>query len=751
MAFLINSITAKSDYLVTTSAGAIIFPVAVTVWSLASPQTESWYADGSGSKQPTIFRILPSPTDQYIVAVQLEGLFTFPSSWTGQYQIQAYLKGISTAILASEPQTVPPPTNPPIPFPIKIGSFNVPAPFKDDVCPVPFCWTGDFEWKISNVNVEGNIVSSVLPVRLEFCWARSEATSGPLFVHSEFVDTRVDFGSTYPIGLVRQFWPRPSEFQDVPNFRSIEVYTAWYVQRAIKSIWDWGTPHEPDRPRYDCKGGAASYNVNGLGGSFDLQRWFAPCSPSGTCNGYDLAAISQLACAMLLNDEGNEFVRSKWVLQSPVGYVLPGTLYGREAVPDCNNPFFEARGSPAFVNPQLNPLDFEVNRSAFDSHTWVEVLFPTADSRSVIDATQCTGATIENGTKTRDVYSAACIDSTWNLPSLSTATMFGNLENNGVTAPSGTCYQTPEYRLCVTDQPRIDRIGVHGIKAADPMPFFSIDFSLPSRMRNLIEAALDLGLNPNPPPPSYYDASLDQASLSTVFASSNKIQHLQTFCSISRFRSKISHDFSTDGGAGFTVEVFTHVNFEDPIKSMIHYLASFEASLSDVVSATPSLLGLRSLQSLSSIFWIRGNLFILLNFAIPDDLLLSGREDDFAQYKSQSFDLALKLDGYLAQHAVDQSLISKPDTTLVKGADMPDQVKVDTIFSITMANPQTAATTSYCESDDPSVLVADGVVSEGGTFNFYGRRTGLTVLTLFLAQRNTFYPIARDFVVEVTD
>lgn len=155
MAFVVNSISAKSDYPVTTSSGTVILPVTAQIWTLLSPRPATWYVDGTGSKEPRIFSIPRTTEESYDVSIQLEGLFTFPSSWTGQYVIQAYPNGLSTPILESHRHIVPPPTNPPIPIPIKIDSFKASSPFKDFVCPIPFRWAGDFEWKISNVNVEG--------------------------------------------------------------------------------------------------------------------------------------------------------------------------------------------------------------------------------------------------------------------------------------------------------------------------------------------------------------------------------------------------------------------------------------------------------------------------------------------------------------------------------------------------------------------------------------------------------------------
>lgn len=309
--------------------------------------------------------------------------------------------------------------------------------------------------------------------------------------------------------------------------------------------------------------------------------------------------------------------------------------------------------------------------------------------------------------------------------------------------------QTPEYHP--TDSRHIDRIGVQGIKGALTMPVVSTSLDLPRSMRTSIEAALALSRNPELPRIGHHNASLDQATLSTVFAGSDGIRHLQTFVSIARHHTRISHDFMQVTSPGFTVDITTHVNYEDSLKSMVHHLASFEAPLADVVSAPQSFLGSHSLQSLSSFFWVRGNLFISLSYAIPDKLLLSGREEDLRQRRSQCLDLALRLDHYLADNTVNLPLVAVPDATLTQEADMPEQATVGMAFKVRLANPKTSAVEAYCESDDCNVIVASGVMAEGGTFNFYPVRKGLVALTLFLAHKSTLYPISCDFVVEIVD
>lgn len=177
--------------------------------------------------------------------------------------------------------------------------------------------------------------------RLELCWSAASASTGPLFVTSELLKTRVNFpNASWPVGLIRQFWPQPTEFSGIANFDSSTVYGPWYANRTMNAIWGWGTPHSSGKPQYDATTGGSHYNVGPYGGSFKLKEWLMG---GALCNCYDLSSISQLACAVILDVNGNERLFSQWVFQEPNGYILPGTLYGRDDKPNCNNPGFLTR------------------------------------------------------------------------------------------------------------------------------------------------------------------------------------------------------------------------------------------------------------------------------------------------------------------------------------------------------------------------------------------------------------------------
>lgn len=175
--------------------------------------------------------------------------------------------------------------------------------------------------------------------RLELCWARADSPKGPLTSSSTTERTRVDMSPGYPISLWRLFAPSPSELPDNP-----ELDVATYIQRAIISvIWNPCST----KPRYDTNSGSPYYGVSKYGGGFSLKDWVK--ATYERCNCYDVAGISQLACSLLMDNEGNELANSNWVFQSPNGYINPGPLigwvkYGTDHL-RCNSPFWESWGS----------------------------------------------------------------------------------------------------------------------------------------------------------------------------------------------------------------------------------------------------------------------------------------------------------------------------------------------------------------------------------------------------------------------
>jgi hypothetical protein len=171
--------------------------------------------------------------------------------------------------------------------------------------------------------------------------------------------TKVDLGGIYPIGLLREFFPRPPEFTQVPNFYQSAVYGPWFAARIVQQVWAWGNPQRAGRPQYDAVGGASYFNLGWYGGGFDLSGWLQVSQRQ--CNCYDLAGIVQLGRCLLMDGNGNELFDSRWVFQNPNGFINQCVLYGWDVMypfpPGVNNPFFLNQSKYSASSTRLTSYD----------------------------------------------------------------------------------------------------------------------------------------------------------------------------------------------------------------------------------------------------------------------------------------------------------------------------------------------------------------------------------------------------------
>jgi hypothetical protein len=208
-----------------------------------------------------------------------------------------------------------------------------------------------------------DITDTTQTTRLEFNWAVSTAPAGPTSTNNPLGITSVNLGAIYPISLCRLFFPAATELVGIPNF--YQTYAVAYSKRVVQRVWTWGNPHQPNKPYYDTLNGASFYNVGSGGGSFNLSDWMAGSAPR--CNCYDLAAIVQLGCCLLIDVHKNELLNSRWVLQSPNAFIKQCVLYGWETqypYPNgVNNPFFQRQSMLASFYPNSSLRSYVMTSS----------------------------------------------------------------------------------------------------------------------------------------------------------------------------------------------------------------------------------------------------------------------------------------------------------------------------------------------------------------------------------------------------
>lgn len=241
----------------------------------------------------------------------------------------------------------------------------------------------------------------------------------------------MDLEKVWPIHLFRLFATSPQYFPD-QKVLTTDLRKYW-SSHVMGCVWDWGNPHNGSNPQYDNVLGRAHYIAGGGGGLFNLNGWMEFEFSKLACQ--DLAAISQLGCALLRNaGDGSEVLLSSWVFQSPNGFILPGKLYGWFGVGSvglCNNPFF---GDPGKCSLYImtGVLTFTVQgtpealvsignrdeRDPFGNHVWLEIDYDVTSVgavRGVLDATciveNSSGVyASDDGSRTRSQYSSVHID-----------------------------------------------------------------------------------------------------------------------------------------------------------------------------------------------------------------------------------------------------------------------------------------------------------------------------------------------------
>ena len=254
-------------------------------------------------------------------------------------------------------------------FAIGFGSTYYPRPFRQECLPNTF----PHRWRLSvglcKYNEPSRYGSSqqsrsypanttaAQPLKLEkttrlqFNWLLGPAVSAENFKPISDMQSGIDLGGVYSISLLRLFLPQPTEFVLVPNFDS--VYLQWWMSNCLKKI-------PTSRFIYDTIVGKSGFGVGCCGGSFRFDEFLkaafptnsAAAPPSLLIHSFDLAPLAQLACSLLVDENGDEKLNSKWVCKSPFGVQKPGVPFGvtDKTVPavswleGVNNPYFSGEG-----------------------------------------------------------------------------------------------------------------------------------------------------------------------------------------------------------------------------------------------------------------------------------------------------------------------------------------------------------------------------------------------------------------------
>ncbi|KAF8535925.1 hypothetical protein BDD12DRAFT_808187 [Trichophaea hybrida] len=714
MSFTLTSITATGSFPTFDSTGKVPSTSPILLWAPdLAPE------DGpTGSKYPITFLSPPSTALTDIISLSVSGSFTFPPDWQQKtYLVTAELPTSGGPVFQSNPLPVPPSPTTQVFVPVvRLVQPNIGTA----AAPLPFRWAGDFVWSIALETTPAIKIAAPTPTRLELCWVKSGPPAGPQDVH-------VNFEGAYPIGLFRMFLPSPSEIASIPKGKAPND---WYVQRSMNRIWNWsGNKDVPVRVpfRYDVVGGIANFGVGAFGGSFRLKRFLDNMFYNVNC--YDLAALAQLACSILLDWDGTEVLMSSWVFQQPCGYINSGQLFGWPEYPDCNNPFWGSNQQGISTDPVVPGnewLPLGPPRANFKNHAWVEVTMSNS-SIGVLDATHglktppagISPNSPADGSQDRQHYLVAQIDQT---PTLQPEK--GNWVNNTLQGSGGSCYQSPIWQ--VNPWIRVRNITVNSFT----IPHFSRmadgTIAMPEPMGREIARTIERCQVPSKPLAQYSNVALQGEQFHTL---------LETFHP--ELSAEVHEYLISSGGVEVlaslddqTTRTFLEISvfdqFEVAFDYLTHLLISFNTSHDAVQPRNDCYLGAYTFHMAGQIVWLRGNVIVRI-FCAAKDPKAGGLTDMHRE-------LGRYIDEYIARDAVDKPELKRPAPVLVGQSQV--RVKMGETIAVKLHADDTTLDEKTAQIEHPLLLWLGPSEHDVNTFEFLGLEEGNTEVKLNVAAKS---------------
>ncbi|KAM7191497.1 hypothetical protein V8F33_008848 [Rhypophila sp. PSN 637] len=466
----------------TNSIGVHVTPpggsISLSIWQVDNPAQPDPVVTTDGSLFPVTIRLPAAHDEEWRLPLTVTFLFsgTVPPTWKGNrgvvYANLMDSNGNLVPVLESDP------------FPIGkyvhlsglrfVTGLRYLNPNTDDYqFAIPFRASGDWVWTIRDALDANSVpIPAIMPTRMELNFVAWPATNGAgnglgvVYPPGPLVKSFTDFQGYYPVPVQRWSYPNMLELAENLDVTRARLKIL-YVRRLVNYVWGYGEAGSGRfQSRYITDG--SGHHMGPFGGVFALSTWIRP-PVNHYVNDYDLAAVIQLGCAVALGVTGNEIFESRWVVQYPSGYIKPGQLFGEgQTSQQCNNPFWNT-GNPSWnANPNVaNP--FDVTRTGFITHTWIEVRldFGQGEDSYVLDATHGLlgppglPPVPENGNRTRPAYLAVHKDDNFAangrnflFPVQHLGRVKGNALDWDVGRQTGDCYMSPEARL--------GRVGVFG-------------------------------------------------------------------------------------------------------------------------------------------------------------------------------------------------------------------------------------------------------------------------------------------------
>ncbi|KDQ55471.1 hypothetical protein JAAARDRAFT_79859 [Jaapia argillacea MUCL 33604] len=539
--------------------------------------------------------------------------------------------------------------------------------------PCPIAYWGDFVWVLADGN--GEIAVTGNTTRLEMYTFRTPVGAAVALWSS--------FGIS--VNLLRAYL---SIFDSSKIVWSVADARRALVESVFKGVF-----------QYDIVYGAPRYSSSELGGTYQLEQYFADleAGAANRINCYDMAGIVQVAFSV-----HPDYDRVRWNFMEPYGLINTTTLKGYPN--PCNNPFWaNTYYSPLSLAPQnyvqgqtLKP------RSIFGNHAFIALV---VDNNPLNNLTFDATSGPHVGGERLNEYLTAAIDTTTNYYDEFYHTNPGNVNDID-----------PRQNGVVSLQPLA--------LASTASPAASI---LPGTLAS-VELALNRAKVENSDPPRF--TRIDYTSLKNAV-----VQKLAINLTTENVEPSAqgSHSYWRLGSKASVVEIDLDVaeTHDAALDAMRATLSCISAPL-DVIFPSNAGLGQRSLSGAGGrgyILFVRDNVFVTLQGMASSKAL-----KEIAAFVEQS----------LKDDEVDVG--GRLDAPILRGEVHSRQVKLGETFEVSAPVEKAGwmdATT------DLRMIQLINIDREQATFKFHAASEGSTEIRLVFIHEDTMQTTSIKVAVEI--
>lgn len=270
-----------------------------------------------------------------------------------------------------------------------------------------------------------------------------------------------------------------------------------------------------------------------------------------------------------------------------------------------------------------------------------------------------------------------------------------------------------------------------GLPNPDPPEFLRL---LPDDMRQDLESTVEMGKSPQQPTPQFNEVNVHPRKLIDKFFPGSGFVHQRTAIYVAPTVTQVVVKLkpkSIDDIESVNLTISTFDSIQGPISALTSYLLGFQSKpLSSFISRCDPPLGAFSFCTRNSVFWVRGNQFLLMQ---QFDSPAADPSKVIAQKAAVEIDQYISVSGKKIWGGPPHFSPVKPpkDKPIYRGQT----------FTVSLLDSDVLLNEKKARSADTSIVLPGGPPSTAkGEFEFYAVGVGSTEITIHGADAKTLRP-----------